>query len=87
MIALPGSSVVAPAEAGRQRDLGVALLEQRSADQVVERAVEIAAAVEQRLGAADDLAQLGSCGARAFAIFAAISASGAIASANSGMSL
>jgi hypothetical protein len=37
----------APAEARRQRDVGIALGQQRVADQVVERAVEIAAAVKQ----------------------------------------
>ena len=57
VIGLAGQQRGAPAEARRQRDLGVALGQHRVADQVVERAVEVAAPVEQRLGAADDLAQ------------------------------
>ena len=43
----------APAEAGRQRDLGVALGQHRLAEQVVERAGEVAAPVEQRVGLAE----------------------------------
>ena len=43
----------APAEARRKRDLGVALGQHGLADQVVERAVEIAAPVEQRVRAAE----------------------------------
>ena len=39
----------APAEARRHRDLGVALVDERIADQVVEGSVEVAAAIEQRL--------------------------------------
>ena len=45
----------APAETGRQRDLRVALLQQGVADQVVEGAVEIAPAVEQRIRPPDNL--------------------------------
>ena len=52
----------APAEARREGDLGVALLEQGLADQVVEGAVEVAAAVEQALGAAEHAPQLGRVG-------------------------
>src|SRR3546814_14867949 len=48
---LAGQQRGAPAEARRQRDLGVALGQQRLADEVVEGAVEVAAAVEQRLAA------------------------------------
>jgi len=48
-----------PAEAGAQRDVGLALLDQRLADQIVEGAVEIAPAVEQRLGGAENLVQFG----------------------------
>ena len=47
----------APAEAGRERDLGIALLDHRRADQIVERAVEVAAAIEQRPGRARPRAQ------------------------------
>jgi hypothetical protein len=44
----PGQHRRAPAEAGRQGDLGIALADQRVADHVVPGAVEIAAAVEER---------------------------------------
>ena len=50
---LPRQHAGAPAEARRQRDLGVALLQQRRADQIVEGAGEVAAPVEERVGAAD----------------------------------
>ncbi len=59
---LAGDQRAAPAEAGRQRDLGVALGQQRVADQVVERAGEGAAAVEQPLGAGEFGAQHGLVG-------------------------
>jgi hypothetical protein len=61
---LAGQQRSAPAEARRQRDLGVALGEQRLADQVVEGAVEIAAAVQQRVGAPQLAPQFGLVGAR-----------------------
>ncbi len=48
----------APAKSGRERDLGVALLQDRGADQVVERAVESAAPVEQRFRSADHARKL-----------------------------
>ena len=54
----PGQHARAPAEAGRERDLGVAFLDDRRADEVVEGAVDGAAAIEQRLRAADDARQL-----------------------------
>ncbi len=44
-----------PAEARRQGDIGVALGKERVADEIVERAVEIAAAVEQRVRLAENL--------------------------------
>ena len=87
VMSCPGSSDVAPAEARRQRDLGVALGKQRVADQVVERAVEIAAAVEQRLGPADHLAQHCLVRSADAADLRRHLGSGAIASENTGMSL
>ena len=57
VMSCPGQQRIAPAEARRQRDLGVALGEQRVADHVVERAVEVAAPIKQRFRPADDLAQ------------------------------
>src|SRR5207245_1773577 len=49
----------APAHARRQRNLGVALSEQRIADHIIERAIEISAAIKERAGAADDFAEMG----------------------------
>ena len=60
---LAGDQRAAPAEARRERDLGVALGQQRVADQVVEGAGEGAAAVEQPLGAGELGAQHGLVGA------------------------
>ena len=47
-----------PAKARRQRDLGISLLQQGLADQVVERAVEIAAPVQQRFRAPERAAKV-----------------------------
>ena len=49
-IAWPGKQRRAPAEARRERDLRVLLGEQRIEDQLVERAVEVAAPIEQTFG-------------------------------------
>ena len=78
----------APAEAGRQGDLGLALVEQRVADQIVQGAVEIAAAVEQRVGLAEHLLEFVFVGRADLVDRAAvISASGAITSEKIGISL
>src|SRR5438093_1345075 len=56
---LPRENRDAPAEARRERHLGVGALEQRVEDQLVERAVEVAAAVEQRIRDGQALAEPG----------------------------
>jgi hypothetical protein len=61
---LPRQDRRAPAEAGRQGDLRVALADQRVADHVVPGAVEIAAPVQERPGGADHLAISSAKGAR-----------------------
>ncbi len=54
----PRRDAGAPAEAGRKRDLGVALRQERVADHVVPRAVHVAAPVERRVGSPDHAGQL-----------------------------
>lgn len=48
VIGSPGKKRAAPAETRREREFGIALLHHRLTDQVVEGAVEIAAAVQER---------------------------------------
>ena len=58
MIVSPGSKRRAPAKARRERDLRALHLHQRVEDHLVERAVEIAAAVQQPFGRRERLGQL-----------------------------
>ncbi|MNT69755.1 hypothetical protein D3C72_2080910 [compost metagenome] len=55
---LAGQHRGAPPEAGRKRDIGLAYLEQRLADQIVERTVEVAAPIQKALGGRQFAAQL-----------------------------
>jgi hypothetical protein len=60
---LAGQQARAPAEPGRERDLGIAFLEQRPADEVVEGTVEVAAPVQQGVRVSEDARELGLVGA------------------------
>ena len=73
-----------PPEARRERDLGVGALEQRVQDELVERAVEVAAPVEERLRHGQPLAQRASWGARTSWISRAMSGSAGTAPASTG---